>query len=73
MDKWLTLGADFVDGLAQSDPVWLELKQQQDALAPAFDRLLESLPEEHRELILEYLNLQLDMEAQKTRLAWMHK
>lgn len=73
MDKWIAGEADFLDALAQCDPVFLELRQQHDRLMPAFDRLMEDLPEEQRELVLEYLNLQLDMEARKTRLAWLHK
>ncbi len=73
MDKWVAFGAEYVDRLAQRDPLWLELKQQQDLLAPAFDRLMEDLPEDQRELILDYLNLQLDMESRKTCLAWTHQ
>lgn len=73
MDEWLVKDADFVDSLAQNDPVFRELRTQHDRLVPAFDRLMETLPEDQRELILEYLNLQLDLEARKTRLAWTHK
>ena len=73
MDQWITHGADFVDALALNDPVFRELAEEHERLVPAFDRLMETLPEEQRELILEYLNLQLDMEAQKTRIAWTHK
>ena len=73
MDEWIAFGADYVDRLALGDPVFQDLQQQHRCMVPAFDRLMEALPEEQRELILEYLNLQLDMEARKTRLAWMRK
>ena len=58
---------------APADPVFRKLAEEHERLVPAFDRLMETMPEEQRELILEYLNLQLDMEAQKTRIAWTHK
>lgn len=73
MDEWMAHGADFVETLAQRDPVFHGLRQELEVLTPAFDRLLEALPEDDRELILEYLNLQTDMEARKTFLAWMYK
>ena len=73
MDEWTIRGADFVDQLARQDPVFRELRQQHERLVADFDALMETLPETQRDLILDYLNLQLDMEAQKTRLAWMHK
>ena len=73
MDEWTIRGADFVDQLARQDPVFRELRQQHERLVADFDALMETLPEAQRDLILDYLNLQLDMEAQKTRLAWMHK
>lgn len=73
MDKWMEKGADFVDALARHDPVFQELQQRHDRLVPDFDRLMETLPEDQRELILEYLNLQLDMEARRTFLAWTSK
>ena len=73
MDQWITHGADFVAALALNDPVFRELAEEHERLVPAFDRLMETLPEEQRELILEYLNIQLDMEAQKTRIAWTHQ
>ena len=73
MDEWITFGADYVDELALQDPIFQELQQEHEHLVPAFDRLMELLPEEQSDLILEYLNLQLDMEAQKTRIAWTHK
>ena len=73
MDEWIVSGADFVDRLARRDPVWQEMREELDGLTPDFDRLMERLPEPDRELILEYLNLQVDLEARKTRLAWMRK
>lgn len=73
MDDWIIRDADLVDKLARHDPLWQELRAELDTLTPAFDRLMERLPEPDRELILEYLNLQVDLEGQKTRLAWLHK
>lgn len=70
MDNWLLYGADEIDALALQDPVFQQMLAQHDRLVSAFDALMESLPDHQRELILEYLNLQLDMEAWKTRLAW---
>ena len=72
MDEWIIRGADHVDTLARRDPIFQELRQELNALTPDFDRIVESLPQPERELILDYLNLQLDLEARKTCLAWKY-
>ena len=46
MDEWIAFGADFVDRLALGDPVFRDLQQQHRCMVPAFDRLMEALPEE---------------------------
>lgn len=73
MEKWLTYGADQVDAMARMDPEYRSLSESQQALVPEFDRLMEGLPREQRELILEYLNLSVDMEYRKTQLVWNYK
>lgn len=70
MDNWILYGADHIDELALQDPVFQEMWKRHDPLAEQFDELMERLLEEQRELILEYLNLALDMEARKNRIAY---
>lgn len=73
MDEWIAYGADRIDEMTRQDPVYQQMLAQHQPLAEKFDNLMESLSFEHRELILEYLNLALDMEARKTRTAWYHR
>lgn len=70
MDDWIRYGADLVDEVARHDPVFCRMAREQELLVGRFDRLMESLPQDQRELILDYLNLQMDMEARKTCLVW---
>lgn len=73
MDGWIRYGADLVDELARQDPVFLRMVREHELLVDQFDQLMESLPPDQRDLILAYMNLQLDMESRKTCLAWMHQ
>lgn len=70
MDKWVLYGADYVDALARHDPDYQKLLAQHELLVPKFDALMATLPWQQRELVLEYLNLALDLEYQKTRIAY---
>ncbi|MBR2047679.1 MAG: hypothetical protein IJ960_03695 [Oscillospiraceae bacterium] len=70
MDKWIYYGMRQVEELTRTDPYYLELLEEHRKLLPDFEALLEKLTFEDRELLLEYLNLQIDLQAQETRIAY---
>ena len=70
MDKWTFIGMRQVEELTQADPDYRKLLAEHEKLLPAFEALLAKLSYEDRELVLEYVNLQIDLQYQETRIAY---
>lgn len=73
LPPWAYGGFDLVEEQVQKDPDFQALAAEHEALAPKFEALLASLPQQQRELILEYLNLAVDLEYQRVRIAYRIK
>ena len=70
MNEWEHWAMDMVTEIAARDKAFLELKEEHDALVDRFERLLESLKEDDRELILDYLNISGDLDYRRAQIAF---
>lgn len=70
MLEWVYWAADQVDELAKVDRDYLEVSMKQEQLVSDFEALLSRLPAEERELILEYMLAEGEMQYRKTQLAY---
>lgn len=70
MLEWVYRIADRVDALAKADPEYQELAEQRQRLDGAYCALLARLSQEDRELLLEYMDVEGNMQYRMTQLAW---
>ena len=68
--EWVYWAADRVDELARSDPEYREFARRQAELADAFEAFLDTLDENSRERILDYMEAEGDMAYRKMQLAY---
>ena len=72
MLEWVLRSADRGDVLAQSDPEYCELAQQQALLVSAFESLVERMNPVDRELLLDYMDVVGNMQYRFSQLAWLY-
>ena len=72
MIEWVTGVVDRIEAEARQDPEYRELMEHQVELVPAFDALLARLPEDDRELILEYMETAMNRQYRFSQLAWRY-
>lgn len=70
MLEWAYYAMDAVHASAVKDPEYLALDEKRLALEGQYEAILESLPEEKRELITDYQCICEEMLFQKVRLAY---
>ncbi len=72
MLEWVLRIADQVDALAKADPEYRELARQRLELEPEYEALLDRMPPEDRELLLDYMDVVGNMQYRISQLAWLY-
>ena len=70
MHAWENWAMDRVLEITRRDDAFQELMAEHNALVSDFERLLDSLEPEKRDLILDYLNISGDLDYRRTQIAF---
>jgi len=70
MEQWVYYAMDAVQQAAMEDSDYQELNEKREALACAYEEILQELSEEKREVLVSYQYYAEEMLFQKIRLAF---
>ena len=70
MHAWESWAMDRVLEITRRDDAFQELMAEHNALVSDFERLLDSLEPEKRDLILDYLNISGDLDYRRAQIAF---
>ena len=71
MNDWINGDCDRADALATRDPYCRDLCRQLRNLEPRYERFLQTLAEEDRDFLTEYIYLTTEIAYQKTQAAYL--
>ena len=71
MNDWINGDCDRADDLAAQDPYCQDLCRQLQCLEPRYERFLQTLTEEDRDFLTDYIYLTTEIAYQKTQAAYL--